>query len=50
MSAAEPNAVSSLALTEPQHARAVHQLGADLNHIARVTDDCKRRQHHSQPA
>lgn len=41
-------AESYIALTEPKNARSVHQLVDDLNRIAQVTDDCKRRQHHSQ--
>ena len=39
---------SHIALSEPKNARTVHQLVDDLNRIAQVTDDCKRRQHKSQ--
>ena len=41
-------AESYIALTEPKNTRSVNQLVDDLNRIAQVTDDCKRRQHHSQ--
>ena len=41
-------AESYIALTEPKNTRSVHQLVDDLNRIAEVTDDCKRRQHNSQ--
>ncbi len=41
-------AESYIALTEPKQARSVCQLVDDLNRIAQVTDDCKRRQHNSQ--
>ena len=41
-------AESYIALTEPKNTRSVHQLVDDLNRIAQVTDDCKRRQHNSQ--
>ncbi len=41
-------AESYIALTEPKNTRSVHQLVDDLNRIAHVTDDCKRRQQHSQ--
>lgn len=41
-------AESYIALTEPKNTRSVHQLVDDLNRIAQVTDDCKRRQHYSQ--
>jgi hypothetical protein len=40
-------AESYIALTEPKHARSVHQLVDDLNRITQVTDDCQRRQHKS---
>ena len=39
---------SYIALSEPKNARTVHQLVDDLNRIAQVTDDFKRRQQHSQ--
>jgi hypothetical protein len=39
---------SYIALTEPKQARTVCQLVDDLNRIAQVTDDFKRRQHNSQ--
>ena len=41
-------AESYIALTQPKNTRSVHQLVDDLNRIAQVTDDCKRRQHNSQ--
>ena len=41
-------AESYIALTEPKNTRSVNQLVDDLNRIAQVTDDCKRRQHNSQ--
>ncbi len=41
-------AESYIALAEPKQARSVCQLVDDLNRIAQVTDDCKRRQHNSQ--
>ena len=41
-------AESYIALTAPKNTRSVHQLVDDLNRIAEVTDDCKRRQHNSQ--
>ena len=41
-------AESYIALTEPKNMRSVHQLVDDLNRIAEVTDDCKRRQHNIQ--
>ena len=38
-----------VAINEPtKHLRSVDQLVDDLNRIAQVTDDCKRRQHNSQ--
>ena len=40
-------AESYIALTEPKNTRSVNQLVDDLNRIAQVTDDCKRRQHNS---
>jgi len=41
-------AESYIALTEPKHARSVHQLVDDVQRIQQVTDDFKRRQNHSQ--
>ncbi len=41
-------AESYIALSEPKQARTVYQLVDDLNRIAQVTDDCKRRQHNVQ--
>ena len=41
-------AESYIALTEPKNTRSVNQLVDDLNRIAQVTDDFKRRQHNVQ--